>query len=369
MEILQDLHLASWMRQGLRHGSCKDIFRKDRLQEDPAMLRDLDTAVRCFGRTAFSFDVLEAPERYAIHASQRVPGALVPYRTVGGVDAVIGEPLAPEDRLAEVTHEFLAARRAAKRCVIGFCASEAFAQAAVEAGGGAAQITAEPELDPLSYEPIGGSAKKLRAYARRLRRSGMQVASLGPGARVPTEFAAPADALIERWKRLAVRNVPHILEVEPWRLACEKRYFAVFDPKSADRMWSLLIAHPVYAFDGWHLCHLVRDPDAPKGVTELAVLAAIEQLGDEGVRYATFGPYAAPRVGEFRGFGRLAELAMRCVYRLAAATSGFDASGEFYRKVQADPWRPRYLVIHPSGAVSRGIYAMMRLSHVVGTLA
>jgi hypothetical protein len=234
----------------------------------------IESAVRRFGRTAFSFDVLEASDRYAFHASQRVPGAFVPYRSVGGVDAVIGEPLAPEDRLAEVTREFLEARRGVGRRVVGFCASEAFARAAVEVGAAAAQITAEPEIDPVSYEPIGGSAKKLRAYARRLRRNGVQAVSLTAGASVPSEFSAPADALIGRWKRKAVPRAAHILELEPWRLAHEKRYFAVFDPKSPDRMWSLLIAHPVYALDGWHLCHLVRDPEAPKGVTELAVLTA-----------------------------------------------------------------------------------------------
>ena len=327
----------------------------------------IETAVRRYGRTAFSFDVLEAPERYTLHASRRVAGAFVPYRSVGGVDAVIGEPLAPEDQLAEVTEEFLQVRRAAGRGVVGFCASEAFARAAVEVGAAAAQITAEPEIDPATYEPVGGSAKKLRAYARRLRRAGLQVVSLTAGAgRVPPEFSAPADALIERWKHRAVSRAGHILEVEPWRLAHEKRYFAVFDPKSADRMWSLLIAHPVYALEGWHLCHLVRDPEAPKGVTELAVLEAIEQLGDEGVRYATFGPYAVPRAGEFLGFGRIAERVVRRVYRFAATTGGYGSSVEFYRKVHAGPWRPRYLVIHPRRAVMRGFYAIMRLSHVLG---
>jgi len=327
----------------------------------------IETAVRRYGRTAFSFDVLEAPERYAVHVSRRVAGAFVPYRSVGGVDAVIGEPLAPEPQLAEVTREFLEARRAAGRRVIGFCASEAFARAAVEAGAAAAQITAEPELDPATYEPVGGSSKKLRAYARRMRRAGVQVVALPAGAgRVPAEFCAPADALIERWKRRAVSRAGHILEVEPWRLAREKRYFAVFDPKSADRMWSLLIAHPVYALEGWHLCHLVRDPEAPKGVTELAVLSAIEQLGDEGVRYATFGPYAVPRAGEFLGFRPLAERGVRRLYRFAATTGGYGSSVEFYRKVQSGPWRPRYLVIHPRRAVVRGFYAIMRLSHVLG---
>ena len=44
-----------------------------------------ERAVRSWGRTAFAFDVLEAPERYLYFASERVPGAFVPYREVGRV--------------------------------------------------------------------------------------------------------------------------------------------------------------------------------------------------------------------------------------------------------------------------------------------
>jgi len=338
-------------------------------REPNPSLAQIEEAVQRFGRTAFSYDVLEFPERYAFHISRSVPDALVPYRIVGRVDAVVGEPLAPVERLAEVTHEFLDARRAAGRCVVGFCASEDFARAAVERGAAAAQITAEPEIDPVSYEPAGGSAKKLRAYARRLRRAGVAPLALPAGtSRIPREFALPAQALIERWKRLAVARSAHVLEVDPWRRAAEKRYFAVFDPKADDRMWSLLIAHPVHALDGWHLCHLVRDPDAPKGVTELAVLTAVEALGDEGVRYATFGPWAVPHAGEFLGFGPLAERVVRRIYRFAATTAGYGSSVEFYRKVQSGPWRPRYLVVYPGRALVRGFYAMMRLSHVFGSL-
>ena len=236
--------------------------------------------------------MLDTTGRYAFFASRCVPGAVVPYKVVGRADAVIGEPLAPEDGLAAVTREFIESRRALGRRVVGFCASEEFARAAVEAGGAAAQITAEPEIDPLTYEPAGGSAKKLRAYARRLERAGVRGVALMPGevASLP-EFRRSAEALVRSWKERARHTAAHILDLDPWQRAAEKRYFAVFDPKQGDTMWSLLIAHPVHAQEGgWHLCHLMRHPDAPKGVNELAVLTAIEALGDAGSRYATFGP-------------------------------------------------------------------------------
>jgi lysylphosphatidylglycerol synthetase-like protein (DUF2156 family) len=265
---------------------------------------DIERAVRLWGRTACSFDVQDAASRYVFFASQQVPGAVVPYKVVGSVDAVIGEPLAPEDGLGAVTREFIASRQSLGRRVVGFCASEAFARATVDAGGAAAQITAEPEIDPLTYEPSGGSAKKLRVYARRLERAGVRGTAQWPGeVESRPEFRSAAETLVQSWKERARNTAAHILDLDPWNRAAEKRYFAVFDPKDGDRMWSLLIAHPVYAQEGgWHICHLIRSPDAPKGVNELAVLTAIEALADAGSRYATFGPYPVAQAGDFIGF-------------------------------------------------------------------
>jgi lysylphosphatidylglycerol synthetase-like protein (DUF2156 family) len=329
----------------------------------------IERAVRLWGRTACSFDVLDATAQYAFFASQRVPGALVPYKVVGRADAVIGEPLAPEEGLAEVTREFIEDRGAAGRRVVGFCASEAFARAAVSVGAAAAQITAEPEIDPLTYEPTGGSAKKLRAYARRLERAGVRGMALLPGeASSLPEFRAAAEALVSSWKQGARHTAAHILDMDLWHRANEKRYFAVFDPKASDTLWSLLVAHPVYGLGGWHLSHLMRNPVAPKGVNELAVLTAIESLGDAGARYATFGPYPVPRAGEFIGFGPRAERIVRFAYHIAADRIGYGSSVEFYRKIQAGPWRSRYLVVWPRRALVRGFYAMTRLAHVFGFL-
>jgi lysylphosphatidylglycerol synthetase-like protein (DUF2156 family) len=329
----------------------------------------VEHALRRWGRTALSFDTLQCSERYQFFESREVPGALVPYRSVGGSDVVIGEPLAPEDGMAAVVREFLEARRRSRRLVLGFLASEAFARAAVAAGASAAQLTAEPEIDPATYEPTGGSAKKFRVYVRRLRRQGIEASSLpSRTARVPEEFRSAAEALVQRWMARGVARGAHLLEVDAWRLAQEKRYFAVFDPKAPERMWSLLIAHPVYGLDGWHLCHIVRDPDAPKGVAELAVWHAIETFGEEGVRYATFGPFADPRPGEFVGMGRVARGFWGRAYNAASVFGGYANSIEFYRKVQAGPWRPRWMIFYPRRKVMRNFVAAMRVTHVLGFL-
>jgi len=327
-----------------------------------------EQAVRRFGRSTFSFDALQRAERYGWFASAVEPGAMVPYRRCGSVDVVLGEPLASRDRLADVVAEFLAARRAAGRFVLGFCATEPFMRAAVASGASAAQILDEPELDPSNFEPHGGNAKKLRAYARRLRRDGFEAVALPAGApKVPDDFRNSANALVADWLARGVTRSAHVLEVDAWRHVPEKRYFAVFDPRRRGRLCSLLIAHPVYAMAGYHLCHLVHAPDAPKGVSELVALKALQTFGDEGVHHATFGPVARARAGDCENMARLGRVLFGAGYPLVARLGHYADTREFYRKFHAGPWAPRWVVLHPRGTLARPLLSLLRLTHVLGS--
>jgi lysylphosphatidylglycerol synthetase-like protein (DUF2156 family) len=324
-------------------------------------------AVRRFGRSAFSFDALQCAERYGWFASAVEPGAWVPYRRCGSVDVLLGEPFTSRERVADVVAEFLAARRAAGRAVLGFCVTEPFMQAAVAAGASAAQILAEPEFDPSRFEPRGGSAKKLRAYTRRLRRAGFEAVALPAGApKVPDDFRRSADALVAAWLACGVARSAHVLEVDAWRRVAEKRYFAVFEPGRSGRLCSLLIAHPVYARAGYHLCHLIHAPDAPKGASELVALKALETFGEEGVRHATFGPVAQSCAQGYENMAWLGRALFGLGYPLAARFGHYADASEFYRKFNAGPWKPRWVVLYPRGALVRPLLSLLRLTHVLG---
>jgi lysylphosphatidylglycerol synthetase-like protein (DUF2156 family) len=325
-----------------------------------------EEAVRRFGRSAFSFDAMQCAERYGWFASAVAPGAWVPYRRCGSVDVVLGEPLAPRERVADVVAEFLAARRAAGRVVLGFCVAKPFVRAAVAAGASAVQILAEPEIDPSHFEPRGGSAKKLRAYTRRLRRAGFEAVALPAGApKVPDDFRLSADALVADWLARGVSRSAHVLEVDAWRRVAEKRYFAVFDPGRPGRLCSLLIAHPIYARAGYHLCHLVHAPDAPKGASELVALKALETFGDEGVRHATFGPVAWAAARDCHNMPWLGRALFGLGYPLAARFGHYENANEFYRKFHPGPWAARWVVLYPRGALVRPLLSLLRITHVL----
>jgi len=263
-----------------------------------------------------------------------------------------------------VLREFFETRMREGRQVLGFSASESLMNAATAAGASATQITAEPELDPAAWSPKGGSGKKLRQYVRRLRAAGYSVFMLPSRTPlIPPDFRASADALLEEWKN-SVSSGAHILEVDPWLRCAEKRYFAVYDPKNGRRFLGLLIAHPVYGRHGWHLCHIAHAPDAPKGISELLIMEAIERFAAEGVHYVTLGPCAIPQARRFVGLEGVRRFLVRRVYGLVAKVGGYAERAQFYRKVLAAPWQPRYMLFYPSKAILRPLRALLRVTHV-----
>lgn len=326
-----------------------------------------ERSVRQYGRTAFSFDALQCAERYTWFASAVEPGAFVPYRTQGGIDIVLGEPLCPIERMPAVVAEFVSDRREQHRALLGFCATEPFARASVASGAAAVEVLAEPEVDPSRFEPRGGHAKKLRSDVRRLEQAGFQAVALPAHAwKLPDDFCHAADELVATWLARGVSRSAHVLNLDAWRLVSEKRYFAAFDPERPQRLCSLLIAHPVYGRSGYHLCHIVRHPSAPRGASELVVLKALRTFRDEGVSYASFGPVARPRSGSCENLGLIGRAIFGAVYPRMARLGHFTQAAEFRRKFHPGPWSPRWIVVHPPGALGRSLMGLLRFTHVLG---
>ena len=315
-----------------------------------------------------SFDIFLGPDRYGYFVSKEVPGAFVAFEQFGRVEVVLGDVVAPEEDAEAVCREYFRDRIQRRRPVLGFSVSRSFADAAVEVGAAAAQWTAEPELDPVHYRPTGKHAKKLRAYVRKLKESGVECAEARLEAGSPERaFRDAADRLVGDWLAHGPPRGSHLLEVAPWLHAEEKRFFAVANPEDPGILWSLLIAHPIWGREGWHFCHLMHAREAPRGVNELAVLTAIETVAAENSPYVTFGPFASPQAGPFLGFGRIWQPLLRRVYDTVAQKSGYTHTLEFYEKVQAHPWADRYMVVTPKHFPLRPLRALLDLTHALGT--
>ena len=328
---------------------------------------EIESAVKQWGRAALSFDILLRPECYTHFHSREVPGAFVAYQRFGSCEVVMGDVVAPESDRLRVVQEYLTDRLAQRCAVLGFSWPQDIAEAAVEVGAAAAQWTAEPELDPVHYKPSGKHAKKLRSYVRKLRSHGVVAREMTQTIQSETGDRSATERLVADWLQHGPPRGSHLLEVEPWVRSEDKRFFGVFVPESEDRLWSVLIAHPIWGRQGWHLCHLMHDHEAPRGVNELAVLTAVEAFAAEGCGYATFGPFASPEAGPLIGFGSVLKPFLRRVYDAVATRGGYTHTLEFYEKVQAHPWADRYMVVTRKHFPLGPLRALLDLTHALGT--
>ncbi|MCH2187027.1 phosphatidylglycerol lysyltransferase domain-containing protein, partial [Myxococcota bacterium] len=202
---------------------------------------EIESAIKQWGRAALSFDILLRPECYTLFFSREVPGAFVAYQLFGSCEVVMGDVVAPEaDRLG-VVREYLTDRLSHRRPVLGFSWPKDIAEAAVEVGAAAAQWTAEPELDPVHYQPSGKHAKKLRSYVRKLRSHGVEAREMAQAVQIEDRDRVATERLVADWLQHGPPRGSHLLEVEPWVRSDDKRFFGVFDPESEDRLWSVLI--------------------------------------------------------------------------------------------------------------------------------
>jgi phosphatidylglycerol lysyltransferase len=276
-----------------------------------------------YGWNATSFQVLEEGFRYWFDATGE---ACVAYVDTGGAWVAAGGPIAPPERLAEVVSSFEAAAHAQGRRVCFFATERRFSEhVPVEA----MPIGEQPTWEPQRWGETLRSSRSLREQLRRARARGVTVRRVEPGelrsADHPTRRAV--DRLLARW--LASRRMApmgFLVQVSPFEFAEERHAFV---GELEGQVVCFLSAAPVFARQGWLLQHVVRDPKAPNGSTELLVDAAMRAAAEEGLRYVTLG--LAPLAGEVGPWLRVARF-------WGTALFDFEGLRAFKAKLRPHAW-------------------------------
>jgi phosphatidylglycerol lysyltransferase len=276
-----------------------------------------------YGWNSTSFQVLEPGFRYWFDAEG---DACVAYVDTGGAWVAAGAPIAPAERLAEVTSSFEAAAHAGGRRVCFFATEERFASAVpVEV----MSIGEQPMWDPRRWEETVRSSRSLREQLRRARARGVTVRRVSPeelrDPEHPTRRAV--DRLLARW--LASRRMApmgFLVQMSPYAFAEERRAFV---GELSGEVVCFLSAAPVFAREGWLLQHIIRDPRAPNGSAELMVDAAMRAAAEEGRQYVTLG--LAPLSGEVAPWLRAARV-------WGAALFDFEGLRAFKAKLRPHAW-------------------------------
>jgi len=287
--------------------------------------------LRSHGWNATSFQILEPGFRYWFDGDD----ACVGYVDTGAAWVVAGAPIAPSDRLRDVTERFLA--QAAKR--VSFFATESRFQEAV--GWPSLRIGNQPAWDPADWDATLSRSRSLREQLRRARAKGVAVRPLEPSELQPGHSVRDSiDALTERWLAThPMAPMGFLVQVHTHTFLEERRCFVAEHERA---LVGFLGVIPIYARGGWFFEDFLGDPTAPNGTMELLIDAGMRAAAEGGIRYVTLG--LVPLAGDV---GR----PLRTFRRWTKLLYDFDGLRAFKAKFKPRSWDPIYLA-HPPGVSS-----------------
>jgi phosphatidylglycerol lysyltransferase len=256
---------------------------------------------------------------------------LVAYAAHGGAWIAAGEPIASEVDAVHVAECFVQAARAERRRA-SFFATEG--NLASSPRFRRTLIGEQPVWDPQDWAAKLKEHRSLREQLRRARAKGVVIRRVtGETLSGDAALRDTLQAMIARW--LAARTMSRmrfLVDVNPLEHLDHRQLFVA---ERHDSVVGLLSLSPVPARDGWLFEHLLRDPAAPNGTSELLVHHAMRELAQRGDRWATLG--LAPLSGPISGWLRAARSVSRPLFN-------FDGLAAFKRKLRPDRWAPIYLV-------------------------
>ncbi len=301
--------------------------------------------LRRYGWNATSFQLLDPDFDYWFGGED----ACVAYVDTGAARVVGGSPIAPMEKLGEVTAAFIRDARRSGRRVAFFAVERRFLHAI---GLPSLQIGEQAWWDPGAWKP----RRSLREQVRRARAKGVTIERVAAGELEESgAFCAEAGVLISRW--LASRPMApmaFLVDLNPFRFASERRFYAAWERAGERRrLVAFLVAAPVFLREGWFIEDIVRDPAAPNGVTEALVDAVMREVREEGCTFVTLG--LAPLSGQ--------ALWMRLMRRGMSGFYNFEGLRAFKAKLAPEEWDPIYL------AFARGEPAFLAIYDVLSAFA
>lgn len=292
------------------------------MRDDARALRLIER----FGRTATAFHLVSPG------VSQWFDGdrGAVAYVDTGRAWVAAGEPITAESDGIAVAERFVdAAHRASRRA--SFFATEGLLAASPRLRR--FHIGEQPVWDPQLWDAHVRHHRSFREQLRRARAKGVRVRPVDAATlRQEPSVEAAIESVVTRW--LAGRPMPpmhFLVDVAPLSHREQRRLYVAERMREVVGVLSLA---PVPARGGWLFEHLLRDPAAPNGTSELLVDVAMRDLAAAGVSWATLG--LAPLAGTVPTWLRLTRSLSRPLFN-------FDGLAAFKRKLRPQRWEPIFL--------------------------
>lgn len=254
---------------------------------------------------------------------------VIGYRVEFGCALVYGDPVCnPDDApaLASAFHRFCednnlsiiflaASKRFAKWAIKNICKSS------VEFGN---ELFLDPQIDP---------EKRTGTHASLVRRKVKHALKNDVIVHEHLSYDASIEQAIDQvgatW--LQGRRGPQI-HISNVRLFDDREGKRWFYAQQGDAIVGVIVVNHLQSKEGWLLNHLMITPQAPGGTSELLVVKAIQTLGRENCRYATFGSVLGEDIGEIEGFGRVSSWMAHRIVKLTNRLFHLSGRRTFWEK-------------------------------------
>jgi phosphatidylglycerol lysyltransferase len=237
------------------------------------------------------------PPPFSFFAAPGIDG-VIPYQRYGRVWLCGGDPTCAPADIVPLTAAF---RRAAQRegMTIAFLPATPRATDLLvnRLGFDHVKIGEDNFYDLQAWSAQGKRMKHIRANINRAAREGVTVRLCPPDA-LTAEIRAQVQAVIDSW--LTTRGMAalsFLLGIHPFERMEDRRLFLAWH---AGRVVGFLACSPIPARNGWYLEDIIRDDDAPVGVTELLFAETVAALRAEGASCGTLGMAALADCGPDR---------------------------------------------------------------------
>lgn len=223
---------------------------------------------------------------------------VIPYQRYGRVWLCGGDPTCAPADIAPLTEAFRHAAQRAKKMIAFLPATPLATDLLVDRlGFDHVKIGEDNFYDLQTWSAQGKKMKHIRANINRATREGVVVRRCPPDA-MTDDIRDQVQELIDRW--LTTRGMAalsFLLGIHPFERMEDRRLFLAWHQ---ERIVGFLACSPIPARNGWYLEDIIRDDDAPVGVTELLFAETVADLRDEGAACATLGMAALADCGPDR---------------------------------------------------------------------
>ncbi|MGI8855709.1 MAG: bifunctional lysylphosphatidylglycerol flippase/synthetase MprF [Thermomicrobiales bacterium] len=234
------------------------------------------------------------PPPFTFFTAPGIDGVIA-YQQYGRVWLCGGDPICAEADIVPLTAAFRRAARRARMTVAFLPATPRATRLLTERlGFDAVKVGEDNFYDLQTWSARGQKMKHIRANINRATREGVTVRRCMPE-EMTAEIRAQVLHLIDEW--LATRGMAalsFLLGIHPFERMDDRRLFLAWQ---GGKIAGFLACSPIPARNGWYLEDIIRDDEAPVGVTELLFQETVTTLRAEGAACATLGMAALADCG------------------------------------------------------------------------